>query len=415
MVQEHVGATVRRRDLVVERRPSRADATASSVARSVLDLGPVARSTVARATGLSTATVSVVSGRLVETGVLREVPEAAGRPGIGRPTTPLGIDVDRLAVVGVHLAAPRFTVAVLDLRGRVVDSVRKEYAGPHPSPEDELPRIVAEVRGLIARHRAREVVGIGVAAGGRVDPASGRLVEHPVLGWRDVPLRQVLSEIGPPVHVDGHGRSLVRAERLFGEVWSVARRSIVQLFIGNVLDITIAVGDTVHHGPHSAGGLVAHLPVAHLPVEGHDEPCPCGRTGCLQAAASERVLIRRALAEGIVDVPDVRVLVERAQQGDERARALFGQRARLVGRAAAMVLDLVNPEVLVVVEAGCNRVPGMLEVLRGEIAERSEVAAERDLEECVRGSSFPADVLAVAGGAVALDRIYSAPLSRPGT
>src|SRR5689334_6307114 len=94
--------------------------SAGDVLRAVLDHGPIARSSVARATRLSAASVSGVVTSLLDRGLVREVPEAAGPPGIGRPHVPLDIEADRVAVIGVHIAVPHTTVALLDLRGQII-------------------------------------------------------------------------------------------------------------------------------------------------------------------------------------------------------------------------------------------------------------------------------------------------------
>jgi len=174
--------------------------------------------------------------------------------------------------------------------------------------------------------------------------------------------------------------------------------------VGNVVDVAFAAGGVVHQGPRSAAGAVAHLP-----VDGCVEPCVCGRTGCLQAAVSGQTLVRRALAGGLIDRPDFSALIDAALSGRPEAIAMFEDRARLVGRAAAMLLDLFDPEVLVVAEAGANRLPACLATLRAEAAAWSSAGAEA--ANAIRTTSFPGNVLAVAGGAVALDRVYAAPMS----
>ncbi|MYS41260.1 ROK family protein, partial [Streptomyces sp. SID5998] len=135
-------------------------------------------------------------------------------------------------------------------------------------------------------------LAVGFAAGGWVDRDSGTVVRHPLLGWRDVPVREAIgARTGLPVHVDGHARSLVNAERLFGG--ARGSRSVLHLFVGNVVDAAFATNDEVHYGPRSQAGAIAHLP-----VPGGTEPCDCGRVGCLQAELSERTLCRRARAAG---------------------------------------------------------------------------------------------------------------------
>lgn len=118
-------------------------------------------------------------------------------------------------------------------------------------------------------------------------------------------------------------------------------------------------------------------------------------------------MVRRAAAQGLVtgSFPE---LLDRALAGDARAVALFRRRARLVGRAAALLLDMFDPEVLVVVEPGAGRMPECLADLRAEVAERSLVCD--DPERAVVPSSFTGSVLAVAGGAVALGSLYTDPL-----
>jgi predicted NBD/HSP70 family sugar kinase len=344
-----------------------------------------------------------VLASLLDRGLVREVPEAAGPPGVGRPHVPLDIETGGVAVIGAHIAVPRTTVALLDLRGRVI-ALRQAPHGPR-DPASVLAALASGVAAVRREHGARRrILGLGVATGGWVDAANGTVVEHVLLGWHDVPVGAVLAEAtGLPGWVDSNSRALLRAEQLFGDAARRARRSALHLFVGNVVDAAFAADGTVHQGPRSASGAVAHLP-----VEGCVEVCACGRTGCLQAAVSEQTLVRRALAGGLIDRPDFRALVDVALSGRAEAVAMFQERARLVGRAAALLLDLFDPEVLVVVEAGANRLPGCLATLRAEAAARSSAGAA----DAIRTTSFPGNVLAVAGGAVALDRVYAAPLDR---
>ncbi|HEY0530034.1 MAG TPA: ROK family transcriptional regulator [Actinoplanes sp.] len=396
----------RRRDLPppVAERPRD---SAGAVLRAILDHGPVARSSVARATRLSAASVSGLVSALVRDGLVREVPEAAGPPGTGRPHVPVDIEPDDAGVIGAHIAVPRITVARLDLRGRVIEQ-RQE---PH-GRRDPASVLAALRRSILEQAKGRRILGLGVATGGWVDAANGTLVEHHLLGWHKVPLAAVLADAtGLPVSVDSNSRALLKAEQLFGDAAPRARRSAVHLFVGNVVDVAFSANGVVHQGPRSAAGAVAHLA-----IEGCDALCACGRTGCLQAAVSDQTLVRRALDAATIDRPDIHALLDAATKGHPGAVALFVERARLVGRAAGLLLDLFDPEVLVVVEAGANRMPHCLATLRAEAAARSSAwssarAGTEPGAEVLRRTSFPDHVLAVAGGAVALDRIYAEPLA----
>ncbi|MET9056190.1 ROK family protein [Streptomyces antibioticus] len=372
--------------------------SASVVLRSVLEHGPVARSTIARLTGLSPAAVTEHCARLSGLGLIRESAVPRRSNGAGRPHVPVDLDDSRYLVGGVHVAVPYTTVALLDLRGRVLARQELKHRGS-TEPYGVLARAADGLAELLAASGRDRPLGVGLAAGGWVDRDSGTVVEHPLLGWRDVPARDVVeARTGLPVRVDGHARALVNAERLFGR--ARGSRSVLHLFVGNVVDAAFATHDEVHHGPRSQAGAVAHLPLA-----GGTEPCACGRVGCLQVELSERTLCRRAREAGVVDgVNPMRVLAA-AQDGNPVAVRLLRERARMTGRATGLLLDVLNPERVVVTEVGVIHREDCLAALR------EEVGAGR--AGSVVPTSFGDSVLAVAGGAVALDVLYRDPLTMP--
>ncbi|SEF05761.1 ROK family protein [Streptomyces sp. Ag109_O5-10] len=369
--------------------------SASVVLRSVLEHGPVARSTIARLTGLSPASVTDYCARFTELGLIRETEAPQRVKGVGRPHVPVDVDDSRFVVGGVHVAVRYTTVALLDLRGRVV--VRRELKHRSTDPREVLARAAAGLAALLGEVPGSRPLGVGVAVGGWVDRDTGTVVEHPLLGWREVPVRELLgAHTGLPVHVDGHARALVNGERLFGR--ARGSRSVLHLFVGNVVDAAFATGDEVHHGPRSQAGMIGHLP-----VPGGTEPCGCGRTGCLQVELSERTLVRRARAAGVVDGANPMDVLAAAEAGDPAAARLLVERARLTGRAVALLLDVLNPESVVVTEVGVLYREDCLAALREVVgAERAAVVAP---------TSFRESVLAVAGGSVVLDVLYRDPLS----
>ncbi|NEB01783.1 ROK family protein [Streptomyces sp. SID13726] len=374
---------------------SRRRTSASVVLRSVLEHGPVARSTIARLTGLSPASVTDYCSRFTELGLIRESALPQRAQGVGRPHVPVDLDDSRFVVGGVHVAVPYTTVALLDLRGRVVD--RRELRHDGADAAAILTRAADGLAALLARSPRLRALGVGFAAGGWVDRDSGTVVEHPLLGWYEVPVRELLgARTGLPVHVDGHARALVNAERLFGR--ARGSRSVLHLFVGNVVDSAFATHDEVHHGPRSQAGSIAHLP-----VPGGTEPCACGRTGCLQVELSERTLCRRARQAGVIEGANPMHVVAAAAGGDPEAVRLLVERAGAVGRAARLLLDVLNPETVVVTEVGVMHREDCLAALREGVGDERAAA--------VLPSGFPDSVLAVAGGSVALDVLYRDPLA----
>ncbi|WP_327717097.1 ROK family protein [Streptomyces sp. NBC_00490] len=370
--------------------------SASVVLRSVLEHGPVARSTIARLTGLSPASVTDYCARFAGLGLIRDAAVPRRSNGVGRPHVPVDLDSSRFVMGGVHVAVPHTTVALLDLRGRVVASRELKHEGV-TEPGRVLARAADGLGALLAAAPGRRPLGIGFAAGGWVDQEAGTVVEHQLLGWRDVPVRELIeARTGLPVHVDGHARALVNAERLFGR--ARGSRSVLHLFVGNVVDAAFATNDEVHHGPRSQAGAIAHLP-----LDGGTQRCECGRVGCLQVELSERTLCERARAAGVMAGVNPMRLVKEAAGGDPVAARLLVERSRMTGRAAGLLLDILNPETVVVTEVGAIHREDCLSALREEVGPERAAA--------VIPTSFPDSVLAVAGGSVALDMLYRDPLA----
>lgn len=397
--ESHRGQNHRGQD---HREYRRRGASAGAVLRTILEHGPVARSTIAQLTGQSPASVSGHSAQLAQLGLIHESPDSTRSNGMGRPHVPVDLNTARHVVAAVHIAVPYTTIALLDLRGRVI----VEHRIPHPAtdPAAIVDRAAGVLAALLDEHGGRAAtLGLGVATGGRVDQDSGTVVEHPMLGWRDVPLRELFAErTGLLVYVDGHSRALLQGERLFGA--ARGHDSALLLFIGNVVDAAFAADGRVHYGPRSQAGAIAHLP-----LDGNTERCPCGRVGCLQAAVSDETLARRAFEEGVTATPDFAVLLEAARGGDPAAGRLFAERARWVGQATAMLLDVFDPEVVAVVEPGVMFLPGGLATLHSAVQAR--IRSSLDVARTVVSTTFAHDVLAIAAGSVLLDPLYRDPLA----
>ena len=396
-------APLRRRDI-----PRTADyrrtSNDSAVLRAVLDHGPVARSTIARLVGLSPAAVTRLSAELMAAGLLRESAAVPGPKPVGRPHVPVEIDTGGRVACGLHITLKHSTIALLDLRGQVIAKERLPHLDT--GSRQVIARAAARIPEFLAQHaEGRAPLGLGVATGGWVDRADGVIIEHAGLGWRGVPVRQQLEDAtGLPVRVDNQARALARGEQLFGD--ERAQASVVQLFVANMIDAAFSTGGKIHHGPQSAAGFVAHLP-----LEGRTERCVCGRHGCLQAVVASDELGVRAARAGITPEPSFEAALAAARRGDRRALALFHDRAKLIGAAAALLLDVLNPELLAVFEAGVMDLPGCMETLRAEVGERTRHRVNPG--RSIIASSFRGHVGDVAAGTVILDAVYANPLRAP--
>jgi predicted NBD/HSP70 family sugar kinase len=371
----------------------------AQVARTLLHQGASARADIARMTGLSATSVTKITAYMIRTRMIRELAAVSGGD-TGRPRVPVALDTSYHRFIGVHIGLRRITGGLLDLAGNVV----VEHAVTHRRPSRA--GILTEVRNLHAELRtaaggADRVLGAGVVTGGRVDPDRGLVVEHPLLGWKNVPLVAEMGTIAHPVFVDGSVRGLALAETYLGAARDT--NSSVFLFIGNIVGAGIMVDGRLRKGHDAAAGTIDHLSLgaAYSPdsraTERPGEPCRCGRHDCLAALASDVAVLATARARALIRPHEsFESLVKRSRSGDSAARDLLRTRAELAGIAAATLMDLLDPDLLVL-GGGLLQTPEHLGALRSAAAGRltRPAAAERIVPtglgegSLVRGSASP--------------------------
>lgn len=372
----------------------------SAVLQTVLRHGAVARSDIARLTGLSATSVTKITAQMMADRVLRELPSVTRRDA-GRPRIPVALDPDHFRLGGIHIGLRRTTAGLMDLTGNVVHERAITHADSSPEAVfEEVRELRAELESEAGG--AGRLLGMGVSTGGWVDPARGMVLTNPVLGWHDVAVREALSTGAYPVHVDGAVRALAMAETLLGAARD--SESALFLFVGNVVGVAHVIDGRVRLGRDSAAGLIDHLPVGlSLPAGSR---CECGRSDCFAALASDLAVLGPARAEGIVapggTFEDV---IAASRAGDERAHDLLRRRAEAVGSAAATLMNLYDPDLLIL-GGGLLQAPEHLDALRVGAAQRLSrpAAADRIVETSLGPNSL---VRGCAG--LALDAFLSDP------
>lgn len=372
---------------------------ASLILRAVLADGPLARAEIADRVGLTRATVTRVTSRLLEIDVLREGVPNRSNP--GRPMVPLELGGADRVVVTAHFGAAELRIGTVNIRGEMLREGRLPYVERSPEAVAELARRGIDEFAAQAASTGR-VLGVGASIGGWVDPATGVVVRFDPLGWRDVPFGALLSdELDLPHYFDQTVRGLALAERMVGA--AKGHQDLLELWVGNVLGAAIVNEGRARQGPRGAAGSIAHFPVG---VE-HGHRCECGRTDCLQEMVTDGALLRDAIAGGIVrPSASIRTLVQVASDGDEAALDLVADRGAVLGRAAAAMSNLVNPP-LVVVAGLVPTAPGFM----AAFTEAFVRGSDRGADVLVTGSAFGDAAPTVASASFVLDAYYRDPFA----
>src|SRR4051812_49262224 len=206
----------------------------------------------------------------------------------------------------------------------------------------------------------------GIAGGGPLDPLAG-VIKSPLSlpGWDDIPLVAIVSEaLDRPAVVDNDATAGALAEWWFGAGRRGGVRDLVYLTISTGIGGGLVLDGRVHRGAAWNAGELGHLTVDY-----RGRRCACGRWGCLEAYASgTNIALRAREALAATDEPSAlrerpalaaRDVAEAAAMGDALASRAWDETTAMLGSAIANILDVFNPE-LVVLGGGVTRAGAQL-------------------------------------------------------
>jgi predicted NBD/HSP70 family sugar kinase len=309
--------------------------------------GPTSRAEIARALGLSPATVTQVTKDLIARGLVQELDSVPSTG--GRPARLLGLVTDAGVALGAKVTADHVAVVTVELDGTVRSSAEHEY---DPAAGDAITRLGQILAKEIAALDDR-LLGVGVGVPGSVDSQASGIVDAPTLGWQSTAVGSTLrAALDTPVLVDNDVNTLAAAERLYG----IGRdhSAYLVITIGRGIGCGIVVDGGIYRGANGGAGEIGHIPV-WSDGGGELPPCTCGSTGCLEAYIGAAGIVRAARArKAIGPRGTISTLVRAAGNGDPVAGQVFAEAGAMLGRALAGVIHTVDPEVVVLMGEGVD-------------------------------------------------------------
>jgi glucokinase len=262
-----------------------------------------------------------------------------------------------------------------------------------------------------------DVAAVGIGCGGPLDPFRG-VVEAPLHlpGWNDVPLVDIVEKaLDRPAVVDNDATAGALGEYWFGAGRERGIRHLVYLTISTGVGGGLILDGRVYRGANGNAGELGHLT-----IERNGRPCACGRRGCLEAYASGTNIARRAreaITSGDWSGPSTlstlstlseitaRDVSAAAAVGDPLATRIWDETTDILGAAVATILDVFNPD-LVVLGGGVTRAgEQLLRPVRGVALGRGLPPARRAADVVLARLGDQLGVVAAA--AVAFERLLN--------
>jgi len=286
-------------------------------------------------------------------------------------------------IIGVDIGGTNLVVGAVREDGHEVRGIVSEPTGAPEGPDAVVERIQAMAQGVVTTTRANdagaEILGVGIGSPGPLDRARGLVIFTPNLRWKNMPLRdRIGTALGLPASLDNDANCA-----MLGEYWRGAAQgtqNAVCFTIGTGIGGGVVVGGQLVHGASDVAGEIGHIT-----IEVNGRRCGCGNDGCLEAYASGPAIARRAVeaieAGAISDILDrvrgeldqitAQTVFEAVEAGDALADELVRDTARYLGVGIANLLNILNPEVVVVCGGVTKAGDHLFTPLRREVARRA--------------------------------------------
>lgn len=336
----------------------------------------ISRADIARATGLTRATVSDAVAQLINDGLVAEV--GLGPSGGGKPPILLNMAENSRYLIGIDLADIEFRGALVNLRGEI----RHRFSLPIDGRNgDNALDLVYELIDKLVSFADSPILGIGIGTPGLIDAERGVVRNAVNLGWHDLSLRDLLEERYEfPVYVANDSQVAALAEFTFGDSKKISNLIVIK--IGRGIGAGIILNRQLYFGENFGAGELGHV----VTVE-NGKLCRCGHYGCLETVTSSQAIVRRAqdIAKNNSrsalhqfyakpEEIDIDVVSKGLMDGDEELHKIVDEAGRYLGMAVANLVSILNIQYIVIAGSAASFGQALLDPIRREVNRRSLTA-----------------------------------------
>lgn len=312
------------------------------VLNTIIKQTPISRAKVAEQTGLNKGTVSSLVSELIDADFVKESGPGASSGG-RRPVMLLFNHEAGFAVV-VDLGVGYIQVALTDLHGEVVIE-EQEKTGDY-SFDVVLKQLTVLINRVIkkAPKSPYGIIGIGVGVPAVVSH-DGEILLAPNLNWKRVQLKEALSEhFDYPIFIENEANAGAYGEMRYG--FTSAPSNMLYLSIGMGIGMGMILNGKLYTGQRGFAGEVGHISIVKDGI-----PCRCGNIGCFERYASVQALLEQAAKRGLAKGDQqtaLNTLIRKAEENDEKVIALFKEIATYIGIGISSIVNLYNPESVII-------------------------------------------------------------------
>ncbi|PGT90699.1 MULTISPECIES: ROK family transcriptional regulator [Bacillaceae] len=295
---------------------------------------PISRADIAQQTGLNKATVSSLVNELLTKNLVYE--SGPGESSGGRRPVLLHYNVNAGYSIGIDLGVNYILGVVTDLKGKILlEKTVKVNEHTFIEVTEQIKQVIHSLIKELPK-TPYGIIGIGLGIPGIVDK-QGEIRVAPNLGWKNSDIKTLLEEeFQIPVIVENEANAGAYGEKQFGVGQDY--KNIVYVSAGIGIGVGLILNNELYQGLHGFSGEMGHMVINMNGI-----PCSCGSKGCWEAYASEHALLKSAGSDSTLES-----LIDKAQNQDEKAIALFKETGQYIGYGINNIINTFNPEQIII-------------------------------------------------------------------
>ena len=256
--------------------------------------------------------------------------------------------------LGIDCGGTNIKIALVKASGEIVHSALEpiDFKG---TPEKVVRGMAQRIKRFLKQNKTSRIESVGMGIAGEVDQKKGIVRFSPNLGWKNVPLKDVLSkELKIPILIENDANCAA-----WGAYCLDAKKdceNLICLTLGTGVGGGIVLARKLYRGATGSAGEIGHMTIKY-----DGRMCKCGNYGCVESLIGARGLIQTAqdgLKKGLAPVLEKllkkkgvilgpKILEEAARKNDPYCRQIWTDAGERLGAALTNLVNIFNPERIV--------------------------------------------------------------------
>ncbi len=303
----------------------------------IKNTGGISRADLAKEINLTPASITKITKKLMDNGLVCEI--GLGESSGGRPPRILELNKEAGNLISLYLAPDYIEVILYDLH---LNKIYEEKKDIWIRTKSKVLSLIKTLLSNALNQTDKEVLGVGIAANGIVDANKGISIYSPHYNWSNVDLKEfVKEEFSLRTYVENDVRAMAIGENNYGI--GKGTENFIIINIENGVGSALYLNGKIYRGSFNGAGEFGHIP-----IEGNELRCSCGKKGCLETLVTNEQ-IELTFEEEFGEKIKAREIYERYSNDIREGRKIVEDISKTLAKGLVPLINILDPQKIILV------------------------------------------------------------------